>query len=74
MALKVVVPNQLMRNEAIVERLEAEGCEIDFPGIGTGAGHNHFRLVRQGQASDLRVIDSAGIFPNAIVNKAKKSS
>src|SRR5690606_16970542 len=28
MALKVVVPNQLMRNEAIVERLEAEGCEI----------------------------------------------
>jgi phosphoglycerate dehydrogenase-like enzyme len=28
MALKVVVPNQLMRNEAIVERLVAEGCEI----------------------------------------------
>ena len=28
MALKVVVPNQLMRNETIVERLEAEGCEI----------------------------------------------
>jgi len=28
MALKVVVPNALMRNEAIVERLEAEGCEI----------------------------------------------
>jgi phosphoglycerate dehydrogenase-like enzyme len=28
MALKVVVPNQLMRNEVIVERLEAEGCEI----------------------------------------------
>jgi D-3-phosphoglycerate dehydrogenase len=28
MALKVVVPNVLMRNEAIVERLEAEGCEI----------------------------------------------
>jgi D-3-phosphoglycerate dehydrogenase len=27
-ALKVVVPNQLMRNETIVERLEAEGCEI----------------------------------------------
>ena len=28
MALKVVVPNAMMRNEAIVERLEAEGCEI----------------------------------------------
>ncbi len=28
MTLKVVVPNQLMRNESIVERLEAEGCEI----------------------------------------------
>ena len=28
MALKVVVPNQLMRNEIIAERLEAEGCEI----------------------------------------------
>src|SRR5690606_14052216 len=28
MALKVVVPNQLMRNESIVERLVAEGCEI----------------------------------------------
>jgi D-3-phosphoglycerate dehydrogenase / 2-oxoglutarate reductase len=28
MALKVVVPNMLMRNEAIVQTLEAEGCEI----------------------------------------------
>lgn len=28
MALKVVVPNQLMRNEIIAERLAAEGCEI----------------------------------------------
>jgi D-3-phosphoglycerate dehydrogenase / 2-oxoglutarate reductase len=28
MALKVVVPNMLMRNEAIVKTLEAEGCEI----------------------------------------------
>jgi phosphoglycerate dehydrogenase-like enzyme len=28
MALKVVVPNTLMRNEIIAERLEAEGCEI----------------------------------------------
>lgn len=28
MALKVVVPNNLMRNETIVQQLEAEGCEI----------------------------------------------